>query len=374
MKTLILYIGNSILQATAAAVGVLFFVMVAGHLVQVLFFTAKGISPALVFKYLMYMTPDILTYILPIAMLCATILVFSRMSADNEVTAMKANGISLWQIVSPAIVLSILFSAFCLYLHAYVRPVWNYKAFMIQRTVGLANPAVLLETGRHIEIPVSRDRTYLFYAGDRRGDVLQNIHLQVLNRRGQAEQALSAKTGSIVSNPEQYSSTLHLEGVAITQLPGADPDAAAVFRVRGESMDFPIDYGEEIQRQPLLLRTKYLTMAGLISRIALFEGRKGTDEDSPEEYRIEIHKRLALALSPLAFVFLAIPFGIQSRRSELSLNIIIAFLLAGSFYIFLVFADALREHRVVPPELVIWAPALLYQIGGLWMLRKVEMR
>ena len=374
MKTLILYIGSSILQATAAGVGVLFFVMVAGHLVQVLFFTAKGIPPALLLKYLLYLTPDILSYILPVAMLCATILVFSRMSADNEVTAMKANGVSLWQIVSPAIVLAVLFSFCGFYLHAYVKPVWSFKAMQIQRSVGLANPAVLLETGRHIELPVSRDKTYLFYAGDRHGDVLENIHLLVVNRSGRTEQALSARTGTIISNPEQYSSTLHLEGVAITQLPGGTAGQPSVLRIHGESMDFPINYGEKVQQTALLRKSKHLTLPGLMSRIALIEEKSGAAGMTADEFRIKIHRRLALALSPLAFVFLAIPFGIQSRRSELSLNIIFAFLLAGAFYFFLIFANAIGKSEVVPTELIIWIPVLLYQGGGLWMLHRIEQR
>ena len=56
--------------------------------------------------------PEVLAFSIPIAMLVTVILVFSRMSAENEITALRASGISLWQITAPALILSFSFVLF----------------------------------------------------------------------------------------------------------------------------------------------------------------------------------------------------------------------------------------------------------------------
>jgi lipopolysaccharide export system permease protein len=386
MKILNLYIGRNLLATTLMSLGILVFVMLAGHLVQALLFTAKGMSAAVLGEYLLYMIPNILCYVLPVAVLCSTILEFSRMSADGEITAMKANGISLWQIISPALLLAVLFSALCLYLQCFVKAQCNLAAEQLKSRVNLVEPLKLLDTGRIIEIEGASSQTYFCYIGSRQGDLFKDIHVSILNADGSLARTISAKSGTIVEGKEG-SRIFDLHDVVITMATGGEVNAKnggqvtmgggeSLIRFTGGSARLPLLQPEGKAVTALLIKPKFLTLPGLITRINLLNsvtiaGRKAT---GVTPYYVELYKRLSLGLSPIAFVFLGIPFGIRSRRSDASVGIIAAFILAGGFYIFLVMADALKANSPIPPQPLIWLPNLLYQIGGIIALRRVEQR
>lgn len=385
MKILNLYIGKNLLATTLVALGILVFVMLAGHLVQALLFTAKGMSATVLGKYLLYMIPNILCYVLPVAVLCSTILEFSRMSADGEITAMKANGISLWQIISPALLLAVLVSALCLYLQCFVKAECNLAADRLKSQVKLVEPLKLLDTGRVIEIEAAASQTYFCYIGARQGDFFNDIHVSVLNADGSLAQTISAKSGTIIDGKEGIK-VFDLRDVVMTLASGGSDDGkkGGVEALGGGENMLPLS-GGRVQlplMQPagksatLLVKPKFLTLPGLVTRIDLLNRItiKGRQATGVTPYYVELYKRLSLGFSPIAFVFLGIPFGIRSRRSEASVGVIAAFILAGGFYIFLVMADALKENSPIPPQPLIWLPNLLYQIGGIIALRRIEQR
>jgi lipopolysaccharide export LptBFGC system permease protein LptF len=337
-------------------------------------------------KYLLYMMPNILCYVLPVAILCATILEFSRMAADGEITAMKANGVSLWQIISPALILAVLVSGLCLYLQCFVKAECNRAAENLKSQVKLIQPLKMLDTGRVIEIEGAASQTNFCYIGSRQGDLFKDIHVSVLNADGSPARSISAKSGTIVDGKDGIK-VFDLRDVVVTMAGGGEnggPDGGSATlgggegttRLAGGSIQLPLLQPEGRNTGSLLTKPKYLTLPGLITRINILnnvavQGHKATGVLS---YYVELYKRLSLGFSPIAFVFLGIPFGIRSRRSEASVSVIAAFILAGGFYIFLVMADALKEGSLIPPQPLIWLPNLIYQIGGIIALRRVEQR
>jgi len=76
-----------------------------------------------------------------------------------------------------------------------------------------------------------------------------------------------------------------------------------------------------------------------------------------------------MALAPFSFLLIGLPFGIRSRRSELSVGILLCVLLALGFYAFLLFGDALKDQPRFHPALIIWLPNFLYQFAGLAAIR-----
>ena len=101
MKILNRYVIRSFMFAFLMAILILTFAMTGANLVNVLDFVSRGIPLSVFGTYILYMLPRILTFTVPWAVMVAVMLVFGRMSADSEITAMRACGISILQIVSP---------------------------------------------------------------------------------------------------------------------------------------------------------------------------------------------------------------------------------------------------------------------------------
>src|SRR3989338_9318547 len=81
----------------------------------------KGVSLFEVFKLLILMIPELLGFILPTGVLASILLVFGSFAQNNEILAVKASGIHLFQLFTPVIVSAFVLSLFSLFLIDQVR-------------------------------------------------------------------------------------------------------------------------------------------------------------------------------------------------------------------------------------------------------------
>src|SRR4051812_42482749 len=104
-RTLFLYIFKDLLRIFLLTTGALAGIMSFGGLLRPL--TEHGLDVGQVVRMLSYSMPAMTTYSLPIAALFATTMVYGRLSADNEITACRAAGISHFNLALPALVLGL---------------------------------------------------------------------------------------------------------------------------------------------------------------------------------------------------------------------------------------------------------------------------
>ncbi len=105
------------------------FVLLLGFSIQLLH---KGLDVPSLFSVLPYMALYTMPHALPTSLLTATVMSYGRLSADNEITAIKVAGIHLHNLVTPVVVMGILFSILALYLNAEVLPRSYYKVRQLQ--------------------------------------------------------------------------------------------------------------------------------------------------------------------------------------------------------------------------------------------------
>jgi lipopolysaccharide export LptBFGC system permease protein LptF len=101
--------------------------------------TQNGLDMGQVNKVLMYMTPAMTTYSIPVAALFAATMVYGKFAADNELTAMRACGIGYlapgrFSIALPALVLGLLTATISLLLLCFVVPIFMLKVEQVVRT------------------------------------------------------------------------------------------------------------------------------------------------------------------------------------------------------------------------------------------------
>ncbi len=87
-----------------------------------------GAGPAQVMHFMGYFLPITLTFVLPMAALFASALVYGRFAADNELDACRASGVSLMSLVYPGLVLAVIVATANLVLSFYVMPAFVERA------------------------------------------------------------------------------------------------------------------------------------------------------------------------------------------------------------------------------------------------------
>src|SRR5207302_2832847 len=79
-----------------------------------------------------YVLPFSLIFTIPWGLLTAILLVFGRLSAENELVALRSNGVSIPRICVPLAVIAILSTILSLWLNVQVAPAAQYK---VRRTI-----------------------------------------------------------------------------------------------------------------------------------------------------------------------------------------------------------------------------------------------
>ncbi len=185
MRIISRYILKSFLLTFALALSVFIFIMSLVTLFRVIDLLAKGVSGDLILKFFLYGVPFSMIFAIPISVLAAIFLVFSRMASDKEIIAMKASGISVWQIIMPPFIVSFLLSLLCLYLNSYLAPECHYarRQLLANVGIGIETPLSFLDEGRFVkDIPGLN-----IYIRKKEGPLISDIIIQKVDDKGNTQ-------------------------------------------------------------------------------------------------------------------------------------------------------------------------------------------
>lgn len=366
MRIINLYVGRQLIGTFLVTLAVLTFIFISGSFFKIGTYVGKGVDITLLFQFLGYGMPKVLGMTIPLSLLASTILVFSRLSADNEITAMRASGISIWQIVVPGLLFSVICSAFCIYLQMELIPRCDENLYAMKKSGDQFNPEALLEAGRFIEVESMGMLIYIDSIDEEDGK-LRNIDIYNKGEDGQFSSEVTAREGVIDHDKANKRIDLIFEDSSINY---KHTDDKKIDRIQTDQLTIPIPYADLLKGRKLFRKSKQMSLTEIFELIAVYED---LDRSTTPLY-LEVHKRLALALCPFAFLLLGIPFGISTSRSETSVGMVISIGLAMLFYVFIILADNLKNSPQYRPEILIWLPNIIYQACGLIALRRISKR
>lgn len=368
------YIARSVASSAAAAIVFIGFIFGAVNLLKdVLVYLLDGRIPLGLFLKLCWdMAQYVGTYAVPIGMLIAVLLVLGRMSADNEITAMRTSGRSILQIARPILALAMLGVVAELAINFYLMP-----KSRISYHVELEK--ALRETAANFFVP----RTFMreipgavIYFDKKDGKTYQNLWVWLLDKQKRTTHVYHATEAAI---------DFDLEGEMLRVLPNngtielrqaSDPERPAgnnnIMQMGGTESTVEIPLGDFLGRRGFREKIDWLTLPQLLERQAkLANDPKATDIDRLK-VTLTIHNKLTFSLGVFSFALLAIPLGIRTQRKESSANIGIAMLLVVVYYVMSVAVGWLDKRPDLHPEILIWLPNVVFITAGLWLLRRVE--
>jgi len=354
-------------------VGVLTFVMYIGSVVKAIDYLSRGASGMLIMKVFALNIPFTLSFVIPMSALVTSLLQFGRLSADGEVTAMRACGLSLPQMAAPFLVVGVLLSAFCLWLNAEVAPRSHFERRQMLRDLTKENPLTLIEEATFVDdFPgVS------VYVGRKDGNHIQDVILyQYEDGRRRAD--VEAASGEVAFDPEAGRLSILLENVRITEYDKANPrDLSKTRTLVAESYPLALDVSKLLKKGSINKKPSDMPMRELLRSIRdVRQAFPSLQEDSVGKMRtkmaVEATQRLALALACFSFVLVAVPLGVRPTRRETSGGIWMALVLFMFFYLFIIVSDALVDKPDLRPELIPLFPVLVLQAYGFWKLWRLR--
>ena len=369
---------KEVLVSTALAMGLFVFVLLLGNAMRdIAELVAAGKLDFMVFLKLMgLLIPYVAAYALPLGVLTGTLMALGRLSSQQEITAMKSAGISLYQIASPVFVISFIgmIAGVVVNLHYAPQSRLAYKHLMVSAIS--ENPIGFIEERRFIrEFP-----GYVIYMGDRDGPLMKDFWIWELDDEKRVKLFLRAKEGEINFDKTNNALVLTLRDGTAEQRDDSGSEGLADEPMRSLFFgELPIElpmgkiFGEKSQRQA---RIKEMTFSQLMVKrdLALAEETEAAEGISKNRMKVQMHmqKSFAMAFSVFSLAIFGVPLAIQVGRKESYANLAIALIIAMTYYFLIIAVSWLEGARALRPDLLIWLPNLIFQAVGFYLIQRAN--
>jgi lipopolysaccharide export LptBFGC system permease protein LptF len=376
LKTLQTYLTSQVMASLILTVAVFTFVLLLGNVLrEILMLLIAGHGRlSIVAEAIVLLIPFVWVFALPMGLLTATLLVFGRFSADQELTAARASGISLISLIMPVLLLSL----FCCVLSGWfsmdLGPRSRVK-YLGLRSELLANLAdIQWPEGRFINISTN----YILYAEKIHGQKLENVTAWVIDQKTSVDAPLAnievdSKSQQIVLNLIQariVTIPTNGENVVVTSV-GRWPIPVSLKSVKNQRStsisDMTFIELQDKLHQLQQLQQRIPETASTNQTQATRDAARKLPENL-EQVRVVMQRQLAFAFAPFGFALLGIPLGIRVHRRETNIGVSIALVLVILYYGFVMLAWQLSSRPECYPHLIVWAPNLIFQAAGAVLL------
>jgi lipopolysaccharide export system permease protein len=361
------------------------------------------------------------------AVLVAVLYAFNRLAADNEISAMKANGVSLARITAPVVVAAAFIAAGLVWFNDTVLPEANHRLASLRVSITRKEPTFALQE-RGLNEVIER-RLFIQAARiDNASSRLENVTIWD-ERDPERSRTIYADSGTMAFNPSMTDLYLTLYDGKVEE---TRPEAPEAFREVWFATNYVLipEVGNELNRElggyrsdrelpidsmrakvvearaetgRLERASRALAVAATARRLGSLvpeaEVAEPTDSASAEfdawqtgwrlevpssaynsfrtsasrhkrsreeanRFRVEIWKKFTIPAACIVFVLIGAPIGVKYRHGGVGLVVGVSLGVFCLYYVALIGGEKLADRQFVSPVLAMWSPNLLFGAFG----------
>ena len=373
----------------------------------------KGLPISVILEVMALSLPHIIALTLPMAVLVAVLYAFSQLTADNEVTALKASGVNLLRLQVSLVIAAAVLGGFMLYFNDRILPETNHQLKVLLMDINRKNPTLTLKEQviNNIQTADMRTRYFLQAARiDARTNKLRDVVIYDLSVP-QRDRTVYADSGRMAFNREQtnlfltlYDGSVHeirqqdpaqfqrvffkqqlimVEGIgnvlertaqdeyrsdremSLGMLRAAvDTSEAQIAQIREEARK----YGESAVRSVMASGSVEAQSMQTASELRMLAARAQAETRRANEFKVEYHKKFAIPFACIVFVLIGAPLAVRFPRGGPGMVIAISLMIFGIYYMSLIGGESLGDKGTIKPFWGPWAPNILFFLLSIWGL------
>ncbi len=357
-RTITLYIVKELLTPLVLSVAALSFILLMNKILRLTELVVnKGVAVGSVVKLFAFLLPTFLYYTIPIATLLAVLIAFNRLSSDNEITALKASGVSLYQMLPAVGIFAAGTFILGIFLSVYLVPSGNFafKSLLFQ----IARSKATLGIKEQIFNNDFKGLTIYVNKIPRGGQYMEGVMVSD-ERRPREASLIVASRGRLITDPDELRLTLRLEQGSMHRI---SRDRISYSKMDFANYDLSLNLDSSLS--PTTKKGKGLGEMPLAELMEEMDRLKG---ERRRQARVEFHKKFAFPFAVLAFALVGMPLGVLFRQagrlSGFTLGLGVLFI----YYLLFSAGEQLALAGLLPPIISIWAADLLFVGAGSYLL------
>ncbi len=362
------YVSRELIVNLLFAIFVLSLVLVIGNIFRKLLplLVNHDVPVEYLIAFIAYVLPFSLIFTIPWGLLTAILLVFGRMSADNELVALRANGVSVPRVCVTLALLALVCTAICLWLNVQVAPAAQEKMRSSLFDLATRNPMALFGSDQVIDEFPGRK----IYVGKKEGNKLENITVFEMDSKSLPIRVTYARTGLLQADLPNKQILMRLFDARYQQRDEKDPLDLRKIRdgINMAEGTLPISLDELYEKEKKRPSRSALSITQLVEQL------KSSDKRERSASRTELNKRFSFPFSCIAFALVGVPLGVTAHRRETTVGFLLSLIIAISYFLFVIIADTLRNNPKVHPEYLVWFPNALFIALGVFLFYRLSKR
>jgi lipopolysaccharide export system permease protein len=295
---------------------------------------------------------------LPMACLLACLMTFGRLSEENELTAVRAAGVSLWKALWVPPLFALLISMMMIPFNTRVAP-WANRGFRaIYEKIANADPLISIEPKKFFAI---KNIKLFSNHVDKKSQQLNDVFIyQSPEKKGELPQRIFAHTGVLKADPDAY--RLALTDGQLQKYDALFPQNIIHTSFHRYEIVLPIEPEK----------------AGQSTRYRNFSSKEITDMINemkkqglpPYPLQAERSLRIAIAFAPIALSFVGIPLATTLKRGGKGFGFGVAIVVIFIYYTLLIFGLTMAEQGRIQSDLSLWMGNLTCLVAGAILIRR----
>jgi lipopolysaccharide export system permease protein len=308
-------------------------------------------------RFYLYLAPDVVVQVLPVALLLASFLSLGQLNKFGELTAMRAAGISLVRLLAPVFGVATVATFVSLLLGELVVP-----------RVTLERDTIYDEQIQGIHKPQITERADITYLGE--GGRIYAVRLyQVRERRMREVSMMEFKSGSLSRRVDAEDATwdghqwVYSRGIMRTFDANGQEHAQPFDHLTIDGIrERPEDFAKET-RQPEQMN--FFELQAYLHKLRASGARVAN-------YLVDLHLKLAFPLINMIVVMIGAPMATRLRLQSAAVGFGLSVAISFVYYAFMRTGQALGHNGALPPYIAAWLGDIVFGAIGATMLAQAQ--
>ncbi|MCH9627017.1 MAG: hypothetical protein S4CHLAM2_06510 [Chlamydiales bacterium] len=337
-------------------------ILLVSRLEDIAHFASLGAPTAYLTRFVLYQIPYILPIAIPISCLISSMILFQRLSQTHELTALRAGGFSLKQILAPILIAGAFLSLGNFYITSELATTSHLATRRMAHSLISVNPLILLQSAKAAQLK----RSYVQMDPIQNGKAAQNVLVVLKNTpKGRLHLGLAKKITT-------ETGTLCAEQVSlVSSLPSAEAPHL-VIENQEQLTASAAEFASMMYGKGWKIATDHLKLSLLRARTLLYQEQSGAEAAHHlARCHSEYVKRISLGLAAFTFTLMGVSFGMQISRNRAKKGFFLALFLTALTFITFFLGKELSTWVWVASTLFL-LPHVLITITSIWSLTRVS--
>lgn len=321
------------------------------------FALVHGVDLKTISQIVGYICISMLPALFPMSLLFAVLMTYGRLSSDSEIVAMKASGLHMGVLTSPALILGLLVSLLSAQTSFEIAP-WGNRQFEVLFTrLGNTKAAANIKAGTFSQ--GFFDMVIYSNEVDSERGLLKDVFIYD-EKTDETPLTIIARAGQIIPDTERPGHQVLL------RLTDGDIHRKGLSHTKIKFDTYDLKLVDPIKQEEREMTPPSMTLKDLKAALALPHS-----EETKRIFQTEVNKRWAISFLCPIFALLGVGLGTTTnRRSQKAGGMIMCILLIIVYWIMYIAFEGLARSGKLPPQVAIWAPNFLFTLFAFESLRR----